>query len=89
MTFGKGPYAFTAVDRASLTIGKSEIVGIVGETGSGKTTLARVVAGLEQATGGGLLFHRTRRARAARAAAHGAGAAGRTSRWCSKIPTHH
>lgn len=58
VTFGKGPYAFTAVDQASLTVGESEIVGIVGETGSGKTTLARVVAGLEPATGGRLLFPR-------------------------------
>jgi len=58
VTFGKGPYAFTAVDEASLTIGESEIVGIVGETGSGKTTLARVVAGLQPATDGRLLFPR-------------------------------
>lgn len=56
VTFGKGPYAFTAVDEASLAIGDSEIVGIVGETGSGKTTLARVVAGLQPATAGRLLF---------------------------------
>jgi ABC-type glutathione transport system ATPase component len=30
----------------ALTIGAGEIVGVVGETGSGKTTLARAVAGL-------------------------------------------
>lgn len=58
VTFGKGPYAFTAVDEASLTIGHNEIVGIVGETGSGKTTLARVVAGLQPATDGCLVFPR-------------------------------
>ncbi|MEY9905159.1 ABC-type glutathione transport system ATPase component [Catenulispora sp. MAP12-49] len=30
----------------ALTVGAGEIVGVVGETGSGKTTLARAVAGL-------------------------------------------
>lgn len=35
-----------AVDRVDLTIARGEIVGIIGESGSGKTSLVRAVAGL-------------------------------------------
>lgn len=54
VVFGHGPYAFTAVDRASVEIHRGEIVGVVGESGSGKTTIARVIAGLQRATSGEL-----------------------------------
>ncbi|MEY9929850.1 ABC-type glutathione transport system ATPase component [Catenulispora sp. GP43] len=36
----------TVLTDVALTVGAGEIVGVVGETGSGKTTLARAVAGL-------------------------------------------
>src|SRR5262249_26155097 len=35
-----------------LTVGKGEIVGLVGESGCGKSSLARVIAGLTKATTG-------------------------------------
>jgi len=45
-----------AVDNVSLTINKSEVVGLVGESGCGKSTLGRVVAGIHQATEGQVFF---------------------------------
>jgi oligopeptide/dipeptide ABC transporter ATP-binding protein len=39
-----------------LTVGAGEIVGVIGETGSGKTTLARAVMGLVPPVGGSVRF---------------------------------
>jgi len=38
--------AFTAVDRASLSVGVGEVFGLLGPNGSGKTTLIRAMCGL-------------------------------------------
>jgi ATP-binding cassette, subfamily B, bacterial PglK len=43
------------LDRFSLTIKKGTSVGIIGPTGSGKSTLIDLILGLHQPTGGGLL----------------------------------
>jgi oligopeptide/dipeptide ABC transporter ATP-binding protein len=40
------------LDRVSLQARSGEILGVIGETGSGKTTLARAVVGLSPVTGG-------------------------------------
>ena len=45
-----------AVDGVSLTIGRGQTVGLVGETGCGKSTLARCIAGLIPATSGKVYF---------------------------------
>lgn len=45
-----------AVDGVSFTIGKGETFGLVGESGCGKTTTARLILLLETMTGGTILF---------------------------------
>jgi oligopeptide/dipeptide ABC transporter ATP-binding protein len=45
-----------AVDGVSLTLRRGQTLGLVGETGSGKTTLARCIAGLIPITSGRVVF---------------------------------
>ena len=45
-----------AVDRVSLSVGKGEIVAIVGESGCGKSTLAMMLLGLLPPTSGDILI---------------------------------
>jgi peptide/nickel transport system ATP-binding protein len=45
-----------ALSNVSLGIRRGEVLGLVGETGSGKTTLARVLLGLQPPTSGSVLF---------------------------------
>ena len=45
-----------AVDDVSFTIRRGETLGIVGESGCGKTTLGRTILRLEEPTGGDILF---------------------------------
>ena len=55
-TYSKGtPFEKTAVDRVSLAIEKGSYVGVIGHTGSGKSTLIQHFNGLLQPTSGKVL----------------------------------
>ncbi|HRH79429.1 MAG TPA: ABC transporter ATP-binding protein [Thiobacillaceae bacterium] len=50
----KGP--FRALDKVSLDIAQGEFVSLIGHSGCGKSTVLNIVAGLYQATEGGVLL---------------------------------
>jgi len=52
--FGKPQSFFKAVEDVSFTVQKNEILGLVGESGCGKTTLGRTILQLQQATSGNI-----------------------------------
>jgi peptide/nickel transport system ATP-binding protein len=55
--FGKQPPAFKAVDNVSFTVAKGETVGLVGESGCGKTTLGRALLQLIKPTAGKIILN--------------------------------
>ena len=58
--FDKGPL-LRAVDGVNFTLDRGETLGLVGESGCGKSTTARLVLRLVEATGGtDALQHRNR-----------------------------
>jgi oligopeptide/dipeptide ABC transporter ATP-binding protein len=52
----RGRYSVHAVDDVSLEVRRGETLGLVGETGCGKSTLARCVARLHDITSGKIIF---------------------------------
>lgn len=56
LIFSKVIAVLKAVDAISFTIGKNQTFGLVGESGCGKTTTARLILMLEDITSGTILF---------------------------------
>ncbi len=57
-TYGVGtPFCKTAVDHVNLTIEKGEFIGLIGHTGSGKSTLIQQFNGLLRPTSGQVLLN--------------------------------
>ena len=48
----KGKKSLTAANGISIDVNQGEVVGLVGESGCGKSTVAKIILGLEKATTG-------------------------------------
>ncbi len=57
MVFPTPKGEFTALKQVDLTINKGEFISLIGHSGCGKSTVLNVVAGLYQATKGGVLLN--------------------------------
>ena len=57
VVFGRGASALKAVDDVSFTLGHGEAFGLIGESGCGKSTVLRALAGLNSEYGGTIAFH--------------------------------
>ena len=56
--FGKVTKSFTAVDDISFDIKEGETLGLVGQSGCGKTTLGRSIVGLQTISEGSIIYKR-------------------------------
>lgn len=55
-TYQSGGHQTSAVAGVSLEVHRGEVFGLVGESGSGKSSLAKVIVGLTNASGGAISF---------------------------------
>lgn len=53
---GSNKYKMTVLDGVSLSIKPNETVGLVGASGAGKSTIGRIIAGLESSDSGQLIY---------------------------------
>ncbi len=54
--FGRRSGDVKAVDRVSFRVERGQVYGLAGESGSGKSTIARMIMGLTEPTGGNILL---------------------------------
>lgn len=54
-TYGSGHTEVTALRDVTLTVGRGELVALVGRSGSGKTTLLNIIGGLDRPSGGAVV----------------------------------
>jgi iron(III) transport system ATP-binding protein len=59
LTFGYGQGRGDVLNQFSMQVNKGEIVGIVGQSGGGKSTLLRIIAGLEAPQAGSIVMNGT------------------------------
>jgi nitrate/nitrite transport system ATP-binding protein len=57
MQFPTAQGPFVALKEVNLKIAKGEFVSLIGHSGCGKSTVLNIVAGLYQATQGGVVLH--------------------------------
>lgn len=55
--YGRGAKAFMAISDINFSINKGEILGVIGESGSGKSTIAKIISGFESSTKGNIHFN--------------------------------
>jgi oligopeptide/dipeptide ABC transporter ATP-binding protein len=67
---GRGGGVVRAVENVSFSISRGATFALVGESGCGKTTVTKLVLGLEKPTSGEILFHGANLARASSPAMH-------------------
>ena len=58
--FDRRPSYYPAVDNLNFSVGKQEILGFVGESGCGKSTMSRTILQLIKPTDGKVIFKGTR-----------------------------
>jgi peptide/nickel transport system ATP-binding protein len=52
-----GRHEVTAVDNVSFSVAENEFVALIGESGSGKSTIAKLLVGLERPSAGGITLN--------------------------------
>jgi ABC-type oligopeptide transport system ATPase subunit len=52
-----GSTSLRAVDDVTFTVERGEVLSVIGESGSGKSTIGRMILGLTQTTSGRITFH--------------------------------
>ena len=71
-TYGAGtPFSKTAIEDVNIAIKKGEFIGLIGHTGSGKSTLIQQLNGLLRPTSGTVLGKKERNSQSTLSGWHG------------------